>query len=142
MLVIILRPAALLDSMLTFYFLFSFPQQIAESFRRFGITSSTKDLLVIKVSTSPEITHDSVAQHLRQHIEGTPVSFDDATLNNISDVARIKKVYKLSGLAQPKQSKKSDGPHQAQLDGSLGDKLGGKHLEISILGSIALRGAT
>ena len=97
---------------------------------------------MIKVSTSPDITHDSVSQHLQQHVEGTPVPFDDATLDSISDIARIKKVYKLTSPVQPKQCKKTDSPHQSQVDGTPEDKSGKRHLEISVLGSIALRGAT
>ncbi|PYH90507.1 CGI-121-domain-containing protein [Aspergillus ellipticus CBS 707.79] len=104
---------------------------IAESFRKFGITDSTKDLLVIKVSVTPEITHDSVAAHLNQYVEGTPVPFDDETLSKIADVAKIKKAYKLGTLntAPPNQA---NGTHD---DGM-------KRLELSVLGAIALRGAT
>ncbi|OJJ72807.1 hypothetical protein ASPBRDRAFT_176327 [Aspergillus brasiliensis CBS 101740] len=104
---------------------------IAESFRKFGITDSTKDLLVVKVSVTPEITHDSVAAHLGQHVEGTPVPFDDETLSKISDIAKIKKSYKLGALntAPPNQA---NGTH----DGGM------RRLELSVLGAIALRGAT
>ncbi|CAK39582.1 hypothetical protein CBS63078_9161 [Aspergillus niger] len=104
---------------------------IAESFRKFGITDSTKDLLVVKLSVNPEITHDSVAAHLEQNVEGTPVPFDDETLSKISDVAKIKKAYKLGALntAPPNQA---NGTHDDGL----------RRLELSVLGAIALRGAT
>ncbi|GCB17664.1 EKC/KEOPS complex subunit cgi121 [Aspergillus awamori] len=104
---------------------------IAESFRKFGITDSTKDLLVVKLSVNPEITHDSVAAHLEQNVEGTPVPFDDETLSKISDVAKIKKAYKLGALntAPPNQA---NGTHDNGL----------RRLELSVLGAIALRGAT
>ena len=80
---------------------------------------------------NPEITHDSVAAHLEQNVEGTPVPFDDETLSKISDVAKIKKAYKLGALntAPPNQA---NGTHDNGL----------RRLELSVLGAIALRGAT
>ncbi|KAK2757022.1 hypothetical protein FQN54_004991 [Arachnomyces sp. PD_36] len=109
---------------------------IAESFRRFGVTDATKDLLVIKVSTSPEITHDSVAKHLETSIKGTPAPFDDGTLSSISDVAKIKKAYKLTSVGA-KPGKGANNEASNALDGQSLDKT----LERSIIGSIALRGA-
>ncbi|EAW11434.1 EKC/KEOPS complex subunit CGI121/TPRKB [Aspergillus clavatus NRRL 1] len=96
---------------------------IAESFRKFGITDLTKDLLVVKVSVTPDITHNSVAEHLQQSIEGLSVPFTDTSLSEIGDVAKIKKAYKLGSLST------------AQDD----DK---RRLELSLIGAIALRGAT
>jgi EKC/KEOPS complex subunit CGI121/TPRKB len=52
-------------------------------------------------------------------------------LAGISDVAKIKKAYKLGSLP-------SAAPNQA--NGTHGD--GKKRLELSVLGAIALRGAT
>lgn len=88
-------------------------------------------MLVVKLSVNPEITHDSVAAHLEQNVEGTPVPFDDETLSKISDVAKIKKAYKLGALntAPPNQA---NGTHDDGL----------RRLELSVLGAIALRGAT
>ncbi|OOF96013.1 hypothetical protein ASPCADRAFT_207361 [Aspergillus carbonarius ITEM 5010] len=104
---------------------------IAESFRKFGITDATKDLLVVKVSVTPEITHESVAAHLGENVEGSPVPFDDETLSTISDIAKIKKAYKLGALntAPPNQA---NGTHDSGM----------RRLELSVLGAIALRGAT
>ncbi|KGO40305.1 Uncharacterized protein PEX1_020270 [Penicillium expansum] len=99
---------------------------ITESFRRFGITDSTKDLLVIKVSVSPEITHESVAAHLDSSVQGTPVPFDDQTLSKISDINKIKKAYKLGALPSP-TAKENDEAKQ--------------RLENSLLSAIALRGS-
>ncbi|PYH38494.1 EKC/KEOPS complex subunit CGI121/TPRKB [Aspergillus neoniger CBS 115656] len=104
---------------------------IAESFRKFGITDSTKDLLVVKLSVTPEITHDSVAAHLGQNVEGMPVPFDDETLSKISDIAKIKKAYKLGALNTTPPNQAND----TQDNGM-------RRLELSVLGAIALRGAT
>ncbi|OJK03111.1 hypothetical protein ASPACDRAFT_113841 [Aspergillus aculeatus ATCC 16872] len=112
-------------------FSFSPANNIAESFRKFGIADSTKDLLVIKVSMTPDVTHDSVATHLSQHVDGSTVPFDDENLSNIADVTKIKKAYKLGALKTPSST---------QANGTQGD--GMRQLELSIMGAIALRGAT
>ncbi|KAE8133068.1 kinase binding protein CGI-121-domain-containing protein [Aspergillus pseudotamarii] len=112
-------------------FSFSPTNNIADSFRKFGISDSTKDLLVVKVSVTPEITHDSVAAHLAQSVEGSPVPFNDETLAEIADVAKIKKAYKLGALPSAPAG-------QVNGAGSSDDV----RLENSIIGAIALRGAT
>lgn len=96
--------------------------KIADSFRKFGITDSTTDLLVVKVSVTPDVTHASVATHLQQYIEGSPVAFADETLSEISDISKIKKAYKLGTLGSRDDEK--------------------RRLELSLIGAIALRGAT
>lgn len=101
--------------------------QIAEAFRRFGITDATKDLLVVKLSVTPEITHESVAKHLENFVEATPVPFNDETISSMSDLAKIRKLYKLNLPV----SKAADGQVNAV-----------KTLEPLILGAIAIRGAT
>ncbi|KAL4808942.1 kinase binding protein CGI-121-domain-containing protein [Aspergillus unguis] len=103
---------------------------IAESFRKFGISDTTSSLLVVKVSVTPDITHDSVAAHLAQNIQGTCVPFDDEALAGISDVAKIKKAYKLGALPTAPSN---------QANGAADE--GKKRLELSILGAVALRGA-
>lgn len=85
---------------------------------------------MIKVSVTPDITHESVAAHLAQAIEGTPVPFDDETLAGISDVPKIKKAYKLGALGST-PSGQTNGTHAQD-----------RTLELSVLGAIALRGAT
>ncbi|KAB8270767.1 kinase binding protein CGI-121-domain-containing protein [Aspergillus minisclerotigenes] len=112
-------------------FSFSPTNNIADSFRKFGISDSTKDLLVVKVSVTPEITHDSVAAHLAQSIKGSPVPFNDETLSKIADVTKIKKAYKLGALPSAPA-----GPVNGAGNGDNG------RLENSIIGAIALRGAT
>ncbi|GES66110.1 CGI-121-domain-containing protein [Aspergillus terreus] len=111
-------------------FSFSPNNNIADSFRRFGISDSTKDLLVVKVSVTPDVTHESVAAHLAQSVEGTPVPFSDETLSGISDIAKIKKAYKLGALSSASSDK---------ADGTNGED---RRLELSVISAIALRGAT
>ncbi|KAJ5340959.1 hypothetical protein N7541_010083 [Penicillium brevicompactum] len=106
---------------------------IAESFRRFGITDSTTDLLVIKISTSSEITHETVASHLANSVQGTPVNFDDQILFELADFTKIKKAYKLGALPSP--SKAAD---QVSFPENIETK---QRLEKSLVGAIALRGS-
>ncbi|KAK2790324.1 hypothetical protein FQN52_005592 [Onygenales sp. PD_12] len=107
--------------------------KIAESFRKFGITDATKDLLVVKFSTSPDITHDSVAQHLEKAIEGKPLPFDDENLRLVSDISKIKKAYKLGSINAKGGQNGRNGP--AALLSEM------NNLERSILGAMALRGS-
>ncbi|KAL4763974.1 EKC/KEOPS complex subunit CGI121/TPRKB [Aspergillus foveolatus] len=113
-------------------FSFSPTNNIADSFRKFGISDTTTNLLVVKLSVTPDITHESVAAHLAQNVQGTPLPFDDNALSDISDYAKIKKAYKLGSLPS--------GPSSDQVNGTLGGKE--RQLELSVLGAIALRGAT
>ncbi|KAJ5232207.1 hypothetical protein N7468_005163 [Penicillium chermesinum] len=111
-------------------FAFNPTNNIADSFRKFGISDATKDLLIVKVSTSPEISHDSIAAHLKDSVQGTLVAFDSETLSQISDVSKIKKQYKLGALPSP----------GAQANGAQDDSIK-RQLELSLLGAIALRGS-
>lgn len=89
----------------------------------------------MKVSVSPEITHDSVAAHLEGSVEGTAVPFDDQTLSEISDFAKIKKTYKLGALPSPGSKAAAGQVNGAQVDDAK------RRLELSLLGAIALRGS-
>ncbi|KAL5343297.1 kinase binding protein CGI-121-domain-containing protein [Aspergillus crustosus] len=104
---------------------------IADSFRKFGISDTTSNLLVIKVAVTSDITHESVVAHLAKNVQGTPLPLDDGALSRISDVTKIKKSYKLGSLPSA-----SPGETNGSADGSK------RRLELSVLGAIALRGAT
>ncbi|KAI9773127.1 MAG: hypothetical protein M1840_008248 [Geoglossum simile] len=112
---------------------------IAESFRRFGISDTTTSLLAIKVSTSPSVTHESVAQHLGLVVKGTLVEFSDKTLSEIADLARVKRIYRLNTGQSASPAKKRDAEGNGADDAGLG---GRKELETAIIGAIALRGAS
>lgn len=109
---------------------------IAESFRKFGISDTTSSLLVIKLSTSPEITHESVKTHLETAIQGESIEFCDENLAKFVDVARVRKVYKLNGPARPAGRKKQAASDAVEIEASVT-----RDLEMSILGLIALKGA-
>jgi EKC/KEOPS complex subunit CGI121/TPRKB len=103
--------------------------QIAESFRRFGISDTTQHVLAIKVLSSG-ITTESVSQHLQQNIEGDQVDVSDANFAELADQARLRKIYKLNA-----QTKK--GP----ANGTTSKEAEIKELETSILGVMALKGS-
>ena len=87
--------------------------------------------MIVKVSVTPEITYDSVAAHLESSVDGTSVPFDDIALSEISDITKIKKLYKLGALPSPVAK---PGAIQPQNEAR-------RRLELSMLGAIALRGS-
>lgn len=88
---------------------------------------------MIKISTSSEITHETVAAHLASSVQGTPVDFDDQLLFEFADFTKIKKAYKLGALPSP--SKAAD---QVASPENIETK---QRLEKSLVGAIALRGS-
>jgi len=117
-------------------FSLSMNNNIAESFRRFGITPTTTSLLIVKIA--PSSSASGIAEHLTSVIEGEPVAFEDEELQTMTDVARVKKVYKLNA---------GGGGKKGGVNGAngVGNEKGvdeRKELEIIVLGAMALRGAT
>ncbi|EXJ66557.1 uncharacterized protein A1O5_10226 [Cladophialophora psammophila CBS 110553] len=113
---------------------------IGEAFRRFGVSESTRDLLVLKVATMPEVTLESVTQHLSTHIQGQPSTFDNATFRKVADMERIRKLYKLSSPTSGAGSGKAvNGIPSTDTSEGVDET---KVLEVQILGLMALRGAT
>ncbi|QSZ36379.1 hypothetical protein DSL72_006255 [Monilinia vaccinii-corymbosi] len=112
--------------------------EIAESFRRFGITPSTTSLLILKVA--PASSAPQISQHLSTAIEGDAVVFGDEELRSLTDVARVRKLYKLNGVGV--------GAGAGAKKGGVGgkdaknDEDERKELEVLVLGAMALRGAT
>ncbi|KXJ96191.1 kinase binding protein CGI-121-domain-containing protein [Microdochium bolleyi] len=119
---------------------------IAEAYRRFGITPTSKDIIIVKVLISPAssssssspppeqtATAETVAAHLAAHVQGTPSSFTDAVVAQGTDWAKVRKYYKLnSGVAV------LDGLPKGGADG--GDEARRRELETLVLGGMALRG--
>jgi len=111
---------------------------IAESFRRFGITPTTTNLLVIKISKpSQSTTAHAIQSHLTANLEGEQVEFSDAVLGSMTDLARVKKIYKLNNA-----SGGGGKGGKAVVNGTSKGDMERKELEMLILGSMALRGAT
>lgn len=75
-------------------------------------------------------------EHLSKVVEGTPVAFSDAVLSETTDLARVRKIYKLNSAGGGGAAKKD------AVNGIPGDQAAGKELEVLVLGSMALRGAT
>ena len=110
-------------------------KQIAESFRRFGIAPTTTNLLIIKVSTSSTFTGPQIQEHLYKVIDGTQVPFSDDELRGMTDLARVRKVYKLNGgIGGAKKG--------TNMVNGTSENDERKELEILVLGNMALRGAT
>jgi EKC/KEOPS complex subunit CGI121/TPRKB len=110
--------------------------QIAESFRRFGISPTTTNLLVIKVSTpSAPLTGEQIQEHLTKVIEGTQIPFSDDELRQMTDLARMRKIYKLNNAGGGAKNAVNGVSSVNAVDES-------KELEILVLGCMALRGAT
>lgn len=126
--------------------------QIAQSLRTFGITTTTKNLLVIKLSTSTSIKASTVSDHLATTIKGTQVDFSDQTLAPLTDIAKVRKLYKLGGVGED-SSKGKRRRKDGSAEGSRGEEaveriedgsdrgMERRELEVALLGLMALRGA-
>ncbi|KAJ2897427.1 hypothetical protein MKZ38_004689 [Zalerion maritima] len=107
---------------------------IAEAYQKFGITSGTKHVTIVKVvfptdSVPVPPNADDVWAHLSENVEGTPLPLTDDNIAGDTDWAKMHKVYKMNG-----------GP-AARLDKmSLDDKVRRKEKETLALGGMALRG--
>lgn len=104
--------------------------QIAEAYRRYGISPSSKDVIAVKiVSPTPAgpKSAEEVEKHLKEHFQGTPVPFTDESIATSTDWAKVRKYYKLNGLAW--------------LDGIKDEAQHKEELESLVLGAMALRTA-
>ncbi|EKD18171.1 uncharacterized protein L3040_007654 [Drepanopeziza brunnea f. sp. 'multigermtubi'] len=124
---------------------------IAESFRRFGLTPTTSSLLVLKLSTP---THpflaSAVQAHLASAIDGEAVPLTDDSLRAVTDVARVRKLYKLNaagagGGGGGKKKMKDAGVIGGVVDGGRSaekEEEERRELEVLVLGAMALRSVT
>ncbi|KAI0509074.1 kinase binding protein CGI-121-domain-containing protein [Xylaria bambusicola] len=103
---------------------------IAEAYRRYGITPTTKDLVVVKVLVSPPSSSSAAAQdvekHLLAHVKGQPAPFTDETLSALTDWGRVRKYYKLNGMGW--------------LDGIKDAGAKNREMGTLVMGGMALRG--
>ncbi|KAI2620481.1 hypothetical protein GGR54DRAFT_100252 [Hypoxylon sp. NC1633] len=103
-------------------------KNISEAYRRFGITPSTTNLIVVKVLITPStLTPKDVEAHLAAHVRGSPVPFADDALQatGFADAAKVRKYYKLGGVAW--------------LDGVGDEARRRRETEMLVLGGMALR---
>ena len=78
--------------------------------------------------TDPLITSEAVEEHLRANIEGEQVVFNEDNLARMTDVAKVRKAYKLGPRPTTAESAQSN------------EEL--RNMEVIVLGMMALRGAT
>lgn len=100
--------------------------QISEAYRRYGISPSTKDLLVVKISGPGGPSHDDIAKHLSQHVEGDQLPVTDENIAPVTDNSKVAKYYKLNGLSWLDAIK--DQPQKR------------KEVETLVVGTLAVRG--
>jgi EKC/KEOPS complex subunit CGI121/TPRKB len=114
---------------------------IGEAFRRFGLAEGTREIVVVKVGGEDGVSLEGIREFLAENVEGEEVEFNDENLGKVSNVERIRKIYKVStgskairtinGSSNGSSANHADGPDDET-----------KFLETQILGAIALRGAT
>ncbi|KAF1990505.1 CGI-121-domain-containing protein [Aulographum hederae CBS 113979] len=115
---------------------FSGNNNIATSFRTFGITPATTSLLAIKVSST--LTTEQIQSHLQEHVQGTSLPFSDASIAELNDLSKIRKIYKLDQPAG-KPGGARQGKKGKNADQSAGE--GRREMEAVVLGMMALRGS-
>ncbi|KAI1398023.1 hypothetical protein F4819DRAFT_489948 [Hypoxylon fuscum] len=103
-------------------------KNISEAYRRFGITPSTKHLIIAKVLISPNpLTPSAVNSHVQANVQGVPVPFADDALQaeGLTDWPKVRKYYKLNNVGW--------------LDGVKDEALRRRETELLVLGGMALR---
>ncbi len=106
--------------------------QIADAFRRFGLGDQTRDLLVVKVTSDDDPV---VAERLGNICRGQSIPLTDAALATTARLPDIRKAYKL-GASSGRSTSTRDTDAAAGIEEERSD------MEMTILGAIALRGAT
>jgi EKC/KEOPS complex subunit CGI121/TPRKB len=111
---------------------------IGESYRKFGISDTTSSLIAVKLALTSEWTSERVSEHLGEHVKGESVDPGES-LENVGmwcDVAKVRRIYKLAGVAEMKSEKKS-----AAVNGNAKELDERKELESIITGIITLKGS-
>lgn len=100
--------------------------QIAEAYRRYGISPSSKNLIVVKVIDGDTPSHADIQAHLDANFEGERLPVTDDNIAAATDMSKVAKYYKLNGLGW--------------LDSIKDPAAKRKETEMLIIGSMALRG--
>jgi EKC/KEOPS complex subunit CGI121/TPRKB len=74
-------------------------------------------------------------EHLQTEFEGTMVPFEDERLSGMTDLGKVRKVYKLNGVG-------GGGGKKGATNGVGREGEERRELEVLVLGAMALRGAT
>ncbi len=122
---------------------------IAQNLRAFGIGDATTELVVVKVATDEGITGEGVAEELEGVVEGRGVVFCDEGLRAVTDVGKVRRLYKLplgggEGDKGQRRRKRKDGSEEGSGEVvriGKGKEWERRELEVAILGLMALRGA-
>lgn len=77
-------------------------------------------------ASSETLSSDDIWQHLQENVQGEPAILSDEALLHVTDLAKVRKYYKLNGLNW--------------LDNIKDDKAKRAELESLVLGGMALRG--
>lgn len=111
---------------------------IAESFKRFGVGDETTSLVAVKVShPEAEMSLGDVRKHLDEVVQGTCIDFNDANLEKSTDWAVVKKVYKLH-VGEAAAGKRSKDAANGEAEITAAQR---KDAETAVLGMMALKGS-
>jgi EKC/KEOPS complex subunit CGI121/TPRKB len=83
-----------------------------------------------------------IQAHLTANVEGDSLPFTDDSIASLTDMARIKKIYKLNsggGAKKTKGAVNGAGINGGNENGKDQDEV--KELEVAVLGAMALRGS-
>lgn len=114
---------------------------IGESYRKFGISDTTTNLIAVKLSLPKEgsatsdITAESVSKHLGENVKGESIEIGEEgeELGRFADVEKIRGVYKLGDVGKGK------GKKGVVNGGVVRDER--KELEGVILGMMTIKGS-
>lgn len=99
--------------------------QIAEAYRRFGITPNTRHVIVVKIlGAESQRNCSQIFAHLREHVLGKEIPLTDENIERRTDTGKVTKYYKLGGAAVSAE----DGAARR------------RELELHVLAVMALRG--
>jgi len=78
--------------------------KIADAYRRFGISPTTRGVAVVKVAfpiddAARAQSATEISSHLDANVCGTALPLTDANLASLTDWEKVRKYYKLNGLA-------------------------------------------
>ncbi|EPS42516.1 hypothetical protein H072_3530 [Dactylellina haptotyla CBS 200.50] len=110
---------------------------ITDSYRRFGISPTSTAVLVIKIMDTASQTYSETdtLSHLTSIIEGTEIPFDTEHIRKFTDLAKVKKYYKLKDLGYLDALYKRKGRDVRQKT----EEEEWADLEVAVLGQMALR---